>query len=120
MRKLLSLAKQTGGGFALAAALVLAPGGVTLVHAGTSDRQTVRGPVAGVKDEAICTADDQPGPAKALAAHREMRAKLAAEMEAAKASGEFIPLDGNGYNYALEDRQRGELIRAALEAAEKR
>ena len=120
MRKFLSLAKQLGGGVALASALVLAPGGVTLVHAGTSDRQTVRGPIAGAQDEAICTADDQPGTAKALKAHRDMRAKLAAEMEAAKASGDFIPLDGNGYNYALEDQQRSELTRAALEAAGKR
>lgn len=120
MLKFLSLAKQLSGGLLLAAALVIAPGGVTLVHAGASNTQTlqtVRGPVAGARAEPICAADEKSAIAKAEEAQREMRAKLQAEMEAAKADGSIQPLDGNGYNYALEDQQRAELVRAAREAA---
>jgi hypothetical protein len=120
MRKLLTFAKQFSGGLLLAAALAIAPGGVTLVHAGASDRstlQTVRGPVSAAHPEPICAADEKSAVAKAEEAQREMRARLQAEMEAAKAEGSLRSLDGNGYNYALEDQQRPELIRAAREAA---
>ncbi|NNL85163.1 MAG: hypothetical protein HKP27_05895 [Myxococcales bacterium] len=120
MSKLVSFAKQFSGGLLLAAALAIAPGGVTLVHAGASDQptlQTVRGPVSGAHQEPICAVDEKSAVAKAEDAHRAMRAKLEAEMEAAKADGTIRPLDGNGYNYALEDQQRAELIRAAREAA---
>ena len=117
MRKMFSFAKQFSGGVLLAAALAIAPGGVTLVHAGASEKQTVRGPVAGAHDEAICAVDEKSAAVKAENAYNEMRAKLAAELEAAKADGSFRPLDGNGYNYALKDQQRSELMRAAREAA---
>lgn len=120
-RTLWNSSKTFFGTSLLAAAFFLAPGGVSVVRAepGDSHKMVIQGKVEAATDAQSCEADPNPA-ATALRQQRATQETLRAAMEKAKDEGRIKPLNGRGYNYAVNNEQKAQLLQLQREVHEAR
>ena len=113
--------RTLAGGSLLAAALLLAPGGVSVVQAGepASQKMVIKGAFENAVEAETCEVDPNPT-ATALRKQKLTQERMRAAMEKAQAEGRIKPLNSRGYNYAVNNQQKAQLLQLQREVHEAR